>query len=261
MGARAREWVAAAVLGGQASDARLRLKGDLRDFPFTDPAKGQFQVAAKVSGAVLDYASGWPRIEEIDGDLLFERDRIDIVGRSGNILGAKLANVRVSLPSMLDPNPQLHIDGSAEGPTAVFLDYIRQSPVRRMVEGFTDGHERAWAAASCACAWNWRCTRWRRARSRATTSSRPMPSPWTRACRPSSARAGASASPNPRSRSRRARPAVRRPGPHFGRHQARRRRRGDRGGQGDGRRPAPGCSTIPGAAVWPVPRATPPPSR
>jgi len=139
MGAGARDWVAAAVLAGQSSDARLRLKGDLRDFPFADPAKGQFQVTARVSGAVLDYANGWPRIDDIEGDLLFERDRIDVVGRSGSILGVKLANVRVTLPSMLDPSPRLHIEGIAEGPTALFLDYIRESPVKRMVGGLTNG--------------------------------------------------------------------------------------------------------------------------
>ncbi|MEJ0001343.1 MAG: DUF3971 domain-containing protein [Verrucomicrobiota bacterium] len=32
MGARTREWVASGVLAGQASDVRLRLKGDLHDF-------------------------------------------------------------------------------------------------------------------------------------------------------------------------------------------------------------------------------------
>ena len=139
MGTRTREWVAGAVLAGQASDARLRLKGDLRDFPFVDPAKGQFQVLARVSDAVLDYAGGWPRIEAIEGTLMFDRDKIDIVGRSGTILGAKIANVRVTLPSMLDPDPRLVVDGGAEGPTAIFLDYIRESPVRRMTGGFTDG--------------------------------------------------------------------------------------------------------------------------
>ena len=138
MGERARGWVADAVLAGQSSDARLRLKGDLRDFPFVDPQKGLFQVAAKVSGAVLDYTRGWPRIDDIEGDLMFERDRIDIVGRSGSILGVKLANVRVTLPSMLAADPQLHIEGIAEGPTSLFLNYIKQSPVRRMVEGTTD---------------------------------------------------------------------------------------------------------------------------
>ncbi len=139
MGARTREWVATAVLGAQASNVQLRLKGDLRDFPFIDPAKGQFQVAAKVSGGVLEYTSGWPRIDDIEGDLIFDRDRIDIVGRSGSILGVKLANVRVTLLSMLDPDPQLHVAGNAEGPTSLFLDYIRESPVKRMVDGVTDG--------------------------------------------------------------------------------------------------------------------------
>ena len=138
MGAAAREWVANAVLGGQASDVRLRMKGDLRDFPFVDPAKGLFQVTARISGGVLDYVGGWPRIEQIEAELMFERDRIDVVGRSGSILGAKVANVRVRLPSILAERPRLLIDGGAEGPTDVFLDYVRQSPVRRMVGGFTD---------------------------------------------------------------------------------------------------------------------------
>jgi uncharacterized protein (TIGR02099 family) len=138
MGARTREWVANGVLAGKASDVRLRLKGDLRDFPFVDPQKGQFLVTAKVTDAVLDYAAGWPRIEAIDANLAFERDKIEITGQSGTILDARLANVRVTLPSMLDPDPRLIVEGSAEGATAAFLDYIRESPVRRMIGGFTD---------------------------------------------------------------------------------------------------------------------------
>jgi uncharacterized protein (TIGR02099 family) len=139
MGARTRDWVASAVVDGRASDVHMRLKGDLNDFPFVDPSKGQFEVTAKVTGGVLEYAAGWPRIDAIEANLLFERDRIDIVGHSGSILGAKIANVRVTLPSMRDENPRLVVEGAAEGPTALFLDYVRQSPVRRMVAGFTDG--------------------------------------------------------------------------------------------------------------------------
>jgi uncharacterized protein (TIGR02099 family) len=138
MGARTREWVASGVLAGEASDARLRLRGDLRDFPFVDPQKGQFQVTAKVSDAVLDYAAGWPRIEAIEANLMFDRDKIEIVGHRGAILGVPISNVRVTLPSMLDPDPRLIVDGSAEGPTALFLDYVRESPVRRMTGGLAD---------------------------------------------------------------------------------------------------------------------------
>lgn len=139
LGAATRAWLADAILGGQASDVRFRLKGDLREFPFADASKGQFQVVAKVKGGVLEYASGWPRVEGIDGDLLFERDRMEIVGRTGRILGAAVANVRVSIPNLLAEHPLLTINGQAEGPTAEFLAYIQRSPVRRMIEGLSDG--------------------------------------------------------------------------------------------------------------------------
>ncbi len=139
MGAETRNWVATSVLDGKSSDVRLRLKGDLRDFPFADASKGQFRVAAKVSGGALDYATGWPRVEGVDGELLFERDRMEITGRSGSILGTKVSNVRVSIPSLLAERTLLVINGNAEGPTAEFLKYIQRSPVRKMVDGLTDG--------------------------------------------------------------------------------------------------------------------------
>ena len=138
MGPATREWVATSIQGGQSTDIRVRLKGDLRDFPFGDASKGQFQVAARVTGGVLEYANGWPRIEGIDGDLLFEREKMEIVGRSGSIFGAKIFSVRVTIPSLAADRPVLLVNGQAEGPTAEFLKYIQQSPVRRMIDGFTD---------------------------------------------------------------------------------------------------------------------------
>jgi len=139
MGQGVREWLVEAILAVQASDVRVRLKGDLREFPFTDPAKGQFLVAAHVERGILSYANGWPRINDIDGELLFERDGMVIVGRSGSILGAKLANVRVSLAGLGAPAPHLLVNGQAEGPTSEFLRYIESSPVRGMTGGLTDG--------------------------------------------------------------------------------------------------------------------------
>ena len=138
MGAKTRDWLARSILAGEASDVRLRLRGDLRDFPFTDPAKGDFLVAARFDNGVLDYADGWPRIDAIDGELLFERDHMQIVGRSGTILGAALANVRVEIASLLPGPKRLVISGDASGQSAQFLAYIAASPVRHMVGGLTD---------------------------------------------------------------------------------------------------------------------------
>src|SRR6266851_4061089 len=122
MGKATRDWLAGAIVSGQASDVRLRLRGDLRDFPFADPAKGQFLVSARVEKGVLNYANGWPRLYDIDGELLFERDRMEIVGRRGTLLGARLANVRASIPSLVTHAPLVVISGQADGSTGDFLN-------------------------------------------------------------------------------------------------------------------------------------------
>ncbi|MBM3368107.1 MAG: TIGR02099 family protein, partial [Betaproteobacteria bacterium] len=139
VGPQTRRWVERAVVSGVVKEARLRIKGDLRDFPFTDPAKGQFQVAAKVAAGVLDYLEGWPQVSQIEADLLFERERMEVVGRSGAIFGARVGATRVSIPNLMANDPRLALAGSAEGPSADFLKFVQESGVRRMLSGATDG--------------------------------------------------------------------------------------------------------------------------
>jgi len=139
MGENTRAWLERAVVDGRVSNLRFHLKGDLRKFPFANPGDGQFLVAAQLSGAVLDYAEGWPRIEEIDGELRFDRDRLEVSGQRARILGLRLSNVRVSIPSLLSPTTDLLIEGAASGPTNDFLKFIEMSPVRRMTREFTLG--------------------------------------------------------------------------------------------------------------------------
>jgi len=116
----------------------LRLRGELRDFPFADPAKGQFLASARVQKGVLSYASGWPLLYDIDGELLFERDRMEIVGRRGTLLGAQLANVRVGIPSLVARERLVVISGQADGNTGDFLKFIDATPVKRLTGGFTE---------------------------------------------------------------------------------------------------------------------------
>ena len=124
-----RGWVASSVLAGEASDVRVRIRGDLRQFPFVNPAAGQFQVTARVEKGRLAYAPAWPHIEDIVGELNFERDRVEIVGRSGSILGAQLSNVRVSIPSLRAERHVL-VSGQADGQSADFLRFLSASPLR-----------------------------------------------------------------------------------------------------------------------------------
>jgi uncharacterized protein (TIGR02099 family) len=139
LGEKTRTWLVDAIRGGETSDARLRLRGDLREFPFAKPGQGEFRIAVQVRDAVLAFAEGWPTIEEIDGELLFEGDRMEITGRRGRTLGASLANVRVAIPNLGAPDAVLSIQGNAQGPTLQFLEYIRSSPLREVTGDFADG--------------------------------------------------------------------------------------------------------------------------
>ena len=47
-------------------------RGDLAKFPFRNPKDGTFRVTARVTDGLLDYAQGWPKIDGISGELLFE---------------------------------------------------------------------------------------------------------------------------------------------------------------------------------------------
>ncbi|HEY3077128.1 MAG TPA: DUF3971 domain-containing protein, partial [Burkholderiales bacterium] len=139
MGEKPREWLVKGILAGQASDVQVRLQGDLREFPFTDPARGRFLVTAHVHHGVLHYAEGWPRIEDIEAELTFDRNRMTIVGRGGRVLGASLHDVKVSMPELRGRTPRIDVSGQAQGPTAEFLKFIQSSPLRTSAGRFTEG--------------------------------------------------------------------------------------------------------------------------
>lgn len=131
MGPNVRGWLVRAIRGGRAADVRLRLQGDLRHFPFTDPQLGQFQVVAQVRDGVLAYAEGWPEIEDIEGELRFERAQMEMVARRARIFGATLSDTRAGMG--LRAPSVLAISGQAEGPSADFLNYLQRSPLQRLL--------------------------------------------------------------------------------------------------------------------------------
>jgi len=130
MGEKTRAWLARGIVAGQASDVEVRLQGDLAQFPFADRAHGFFRVAARVHHGELDYGEGWPRIRDIDAQLVFEGDRMDITGHAGTILGAKLGGVKVAIAHLRDRALRVHVAGEARGPTAEFLRFLQESPLK-----------------------------------------------------------------------------------------------------------------------------------
>ena len=134
----ARDWLRASILGGRSDSTSLRLKGPLAEFPFRGGKQGIFQVKGGIRGAKLAYASGWPNIEGIDGELLFEGERMLIRAQRAKLMGVNLADVRAEIADLEAPEEILVVNGRARGATQRFLDFIEASPVGERIDHFTE---------------------------------------------------------------------------------------------------------------------------
>jgi uncharacterized protein (TIGR02099 family) len=139
IGRPTRDWLDRALVSGLSTDVSLRVKGDLHAFPFPDNKGGVFEILAKMSDGVLDYAEGWPRIENIAADIAFRGKRMEVDARQATILGAKLLKVRADIPDLVADYEVLNVVGEAEGPGGEFLAFIEKSPVLGMIDRYTEG--------------------------------------------------------------------------------------------------------------------------
>lgn len=134
-GQQTHDWLAKSLVAGQSNDVRLRLRGDLIDFPFDKKKDSIFQVNAKVTDGALRYANDWPRIDNIQADLVFRGNRMEIYSQQANIYGANLSKVQVVIPDLSLHDKTLEIDGEAQGATQEFVKFINTSPVSKMIDG------------------------------------------------------------------------------------------------------------------------------
>lgn len=134
----ARFWLRDSLKTGTGSNAKLVLKGDLKHFPFLDKKTGQFLVTARASDVTLDYASSWPPITGLVGDLRFEGAGMTVDSKEGAILGTRIAQVHAEIADFDAPISVLTVKGRVEGPTAEFLKFIEQSPVGERIDHFTE---------------------------------------------------------------------------------------------------------------------------
>lgn len=134
-----RDWLANASVSGAFSDVRLRLKGDLADFPFADESKGLLQVTAKANGMALEYSHDWPKLENIAADVQLRGRRMEIHSSQAETWGAKLAKVDAVIPELGNHNEVLQVEGEAEAPAEQFLRFSERYSTHRRIRDFAEG--------------------------------------------------------------------------------------------------------------------------
>ncbi len=135
-----RDYVREAVLAGSASEGRIRVRGDLRDFPFADPRSGDFRISAKVRDAHFVYvphapADGhWPALTGLSGELIFERNAMRVVGAQGRVAGAPTLQVQADAAIANLSASTVQVTGLVRGPLADSLAVFNSLPVSRALD-------------------------------------------------------------------------------------------------------------------------------
>lgn len=138
----AREYVRDSVLQGKASGARFRVKGDLRDFPFKDPRLGEFRVTADVRDVTFAFVPPrtgvagtvtWPALTDLSGELIFERNGMQVKNAAGHFAGAP--NLQVKTDAQIpDYRPAVvAVNGQVRGPLGEALAVVNGSPVNAFI--------------------------------------------------------------------------------------------------------------------------------
>jgi uncharacterized protein (TIGR02099 family) len=137
-------WLDTSILAGRAEDVNLTVTGNLADFPFvnsknqTDKKLGIFKVTAKISDALMEYGTGWPMIEGLGLDMLFEGKRMELNADKGHIFGNKIVKSKTEIPQLDADSPMLIVTSEVEGPVADGVRFVNESPVKLVTQGFTD---------------------------------------------------------------------------------------------------------------------------
>ena len=143
--AEARHYVRDAVLQGQVSDVKFKVKGPLDHLPFANPAQGDFRVSAKVRNGRLAYvpkglqpagAAPWPALTELDGELVFNRAGLEVNNARGKVAGLpglQLVQGEVRIADLAH-KATVEVTLAIKGELSDALAFVNTSPVGDMTE-------------------------------------------------------------------------------------------------------------------------------
>ena len=137
-------WLDTSILSGHLENVNVAVNGRLADFPFVDnknnpdPKLGLFKVTGNMSDSEIEYGTGWPNIQGLGLDMLFEGKRMELNANAGHIFGNQLIKSKITIAQLDAAEPTLNITSEFKGPVADGIKFINKSPVLEVTQGFTE---------------------------------------------------------------------------------------------------------------------------
>lgn len=136
IGAQALAWLDQAFIAGHLSHADVVLQGNLLQFPFRDGG-GTFLARATLDGVVLNYADGWPLIEDMAGVAEFRNQGMSMHLTGARTLGLHVSGGEAHFADFKDA--ELQISAQGDGDALEAIKFLRATPLDALTGGAFSG--------------------------------------------------------------------------------------------------------------------------
>jgi len=120
------DWLERAVVDGRVPEANVEFRGPLRKFPY-ESGEGVFRVVMDLEDATLDYANGWPRVEGLNGEVIFDGVSMSARATRARLGPLSLRNYLVRIPDLR--KGMLAISGQQRLGVDQILGFLRATPL------------------------------------------------------------------------------------------------------------------------------------
>lgn len=125
------KWLKNAIKTGKVTSGKIILQGKLSDYPF-DQDTGKFLISGVLKDVDLNYASGWPLLQHINGMITFANSSMIVAVDSAQILNTKLTDFHAVIPYLGKDAPQiLSVGVDVTTDFADTLQFIHTSPLEK----------------------------------------------------------------------------------------------------------------------------------
>ena len=146
-----RHYLRDALKQGSADNVKLRVRGNLEQFPFTQAQHGEFRLSAQLNRVTYAYVpagpasappntpSEWPALTELGGELVIERDSLHVKGGKVRLVGAPnlaWSGVEASIPHLATPVVEVRAD--ARGPLSETVRLLQTPGLSRLLSQTLD---------------------------------------------------------------------------------------------------------------------------
>ncbi|MES2508883.1 MAG: YhdP family protein [Pseudomonadota bacterium] len=140
-----RHYVRDAVVQGDVSDVKFRVKGPVDEIPFSNPARGEFKVTAKVKNGTFAYIPpsvqtagqlSWPVLNEVQGELVFNRASLEVNAATAKVAafsGLHLVKADARIPDLMH-GATVELGAALKGPLPDALGFVNASPLAAMTD-------------------------------------------------------------------------------------------------------------------------------